>query len=183
MSLSKRVRFEVFKRDGFRCTYCGQNPPQVVLEVDHIIPRANGGKDEIGNLTTSCFDCNRGKSDNAVDSKIARNDMQNDLAMMKLKKEQLTQYYKFLEELTSEQWRAVDIIDRNYTTLTDGKYMLNERGRNNFFKLLRMYSLGSILQAMPIAYSKCRDSFPSGRGFRYMCGILRNWKRDGICQI
>jgi 5-methylcytosine-specific restriction endonuclease McrA len=33
----------------------------VVLEVDHVVPRAEGGSDDTMNLVTSCFDCNRGK--------------------------------------------------------------------------------------------------------------------------
>lgn len=61
MPLSKRKRFEIFKRDGFTCQYCGQRPPEVVLEVDHIEPRAHGGSDDELNLVTSCADCNRGK--------------------------------------------------------------------------------------------------------------------------
>ena len=60
--LSRRVRFEVFKRDGFRCSYCGQHPPDVLLEVDHIIPVCEGGEDVEDNLTTACFACNRGKA-------------------------------------------------------------------------------------------------------------------------
>lgn len=60
--LSKRVRFEVFKRDGFRCSYCGRHPPDVLLEVDHIIPVCEGGDDVDDNLTSACFDCNRGKA-------------------------------------------------------------------------------------------------------------------------
>ena len=60
-AIPKKVRFEVFKRDKFTCTYCGRKAPDVVLEVDHIIPVAEGGKNDIMNLTTSCRDCNRGK--------------------------------------------------------------------------------------------------------------------------
>jgi hypothetical protein len=60
--LSKRTRFEVFKRDGFRCMYCGQRPPEVVLVIDHIVPVVQGGTDEPTNLTTACYTCNAGKS-------------------------------------------------------------------------------------------------------------------------
>lgn len=67
MSLSVRVRFEVFKRDRFTCQYCGKTPPDVLLEVDHIIPKAAGGGDEITNLTTACWDCNHGKSDRLLE--------------------------------------------------------------------------------------------------------------------
>ena len=40
--LSKKIRFEVFKRDQFTCQYCGKQAPNVVLEVDHITPRKVG---------------------------------------------------------------------------------------------------------------------------------------------
>lgn len=60
--ISKRTRFEVFKRDGFRCTYCGNRPPDVVLVIDHVVPVAEGGSSESINLTTACYACNAGKS-------------------------------------------------------------------------------------------------------------------------
>jgi hypothetical protein len=63
MSVGKRTRFEVFKRDSFTCQYCGAKAPGVVLHVDHITPRASGGSDDILNLVTACAGCNGGKSD------------------------------------------------------------------------------------------------------------------------
>lgn len=62
MSVSARLRFEIFERDGFRCQYCGSSGQDVVLEVDHVRPISRGGGDEPDNLLTACFDCNRGKS-------------------------------------------------------------------------------------------------------------------------
>lgn len=62
MGVSKRLRFEVFKRDNFTCQYCGKQPPDVTLEADHIIPRCEGGPDTAENLTTACHACNRGKA-------------------------------------------------------------------------------------------------------------------------
>jgi hypothetical protein len=64
--LGKKLRFEVFKRDRFVCRYCGQTPPEVVLEIDHIIPLAAGGTNEVDNLVTACFPCNRGKGANGL---------------------------------------------------------------------------------------------------------------------
>jgi len=64
--LGKKVRFEVFKRDRFVCRYCGQTPPEVVLEIDHIIPLAANGTNEVDNLVTACFACNRGKGANGL---------------------------------------------------------------------------------------------------------------------
>ena len=45
-SLTKKVRFEVFKRDSFTCQYCGRTAPSVILEVDHIKPVCDGGQNE-----------------------------------------------------------------------------------------------------------------------------------------
>lgn len=46
--ISKKLRFEVFKRDGFRCAYCGKFPPAVILEVDHIEPIMEHLKKAVG---------------------------------------------------------------------------------------------------------------------------------------
>lgn len=61
-SIGQKKRFEVFQRDNHTCRYCGKKSLDgVQLEVDHIIPVASGGTDELSNLITACFDCNRGK--------------------------------------------------------------------------------------------------------------------------
>jgi hypothetical protein len=58
-----RMRFEVFRRDNFTCQYCGRTPQDgAKLIVDHVLAVANGGETRLDNLTTSCFECNAGKS-------------------------------------------------------------------------------------------------------------------------
>jgi hypothetical protein len=57
-SISLRLRFSVFLRDGFRCTACGKSPlthPGVELHCDHILPWSKGGKTNIDNLKTCVF--------------------------------------------------------------------------------------------------------------------------------
>lgn len=64
--ISKRRRAEVLFRDGSRCQMCGRNPERdvdVVLHVDHKVPLAWGGENEIDNLWTLCRECNEGKRD------------------------------------------------------------------------------------------------------------------------
>ncbi|OIP00735.1 MAG: hypothetical protein AUJ97_07710 [Bacteroidetes bacterium CG2_30_32_10] len=57
------IRWQVFKRDNWRCVACGQSADDnVILHIDHIIPRSKGGKDEINNYQTLCETCNIGKS-------------------------------------------------------------------------------------------------------------------------
>ena len=61
--ISTKLRFEIFKRDKFTCQYCGRRISDgIKLEFDHVIPIAEGGKDEYKNLITACNECNNGKS-------------------------------------------------------------------------------------------------------------------------
>jgi len=62
-TLSKKIRYLIMERDGFRCRICGRTAKETKLEVDHIIPVSKGGTDSLNNLWTLCIDCNRGKSD------------------------------------------------------------------------------------------------------------------------
>jgi hypothetical protein len=60
-----RMRFNVMKRDGFKCCCCGRSPsttPNLELHVDHVIPWSKGGESVIDNLQTLCMECNLGKS-------------------------------------------------------------------------------------------------------------------------
>lgn len=72
--ISKRTRFDVFKRDGFTCQYCGAQPPGVVLELDHVHPVSLGGDSGEINLTTSCNVCNSGKSNKLLGDRAVRPD-------------------------------------------------------------------------------------------------------------
>lgn len=62
MSVPMAVRFNVLRRDGFRCRYCGKSAPEgAILEIDHVVPRALGGTDDPTNLVACCGECNMGK--------------------------------------------------------------------------------------------------------------------------
>jgi 5-methylcytosine-specific restriction endonuclease McrA len=59
--IAASVRVSVLHRDGYKCVFCGRSAKQVQLEVDHIVPFSKGGSNDLSNLQTLCFDCNRGK--------------------------------------------------------------------------------------------------------------------------
>lgn len=64
--ISNTLRYQVLKRDNFKCCACGASPakdPSVELHIDHIIPWSKGGETTIENLQTLCSKCNLGKSD------------------------------------------------------------------------------------------------------------------------
>lgn len=70
MSVSKRLRFEVLRRDNHTCRYCGVAAPDVKLTVDHVIPVALGGLDDPSNLVAACGPCNSGKTSSSPDAPI-----------------------------------------------------------------------------------------------------------------
>ncbi|MFJ9101360.1 HNH endonuclease [Streptomyces sp. NPDC102405] len=70
MAVSKRLRYEILRRDSHTCRYCGASAPDVPLRVDHVTPVALGGTDEPSNLVTSCEPCNSGKSSATVDAAV-----------------------------------------------------------------------------------------------------------------
>ena len=100
--ISKRTRFEVFKRDQFTCQYCGRSAPDVVLHVDHILPVAEGGTNDMMNLVTSCQDCNLGKSAKMLSDDAAVVKQRNQMQELSEREEQIQmilEWRKGLQEL------------------------------------------------------------------------------------
>jgi 5-methylcytosine-specific restriction endonuclease McrA len=65
-------RERIFRRDGFRCVYCGAAAPDEQLTLDHVEPRVKGGDRSDGNLVTCCRLCNEAKGGEAAWSFLAR---------------------------------------------------------------------------------------------------------------
>lgn len=64
--VSDKLRYQVLKRDCFKCCACGASPAKdssVELHVDHIVPWSKGGETVLQNLQTLCSRCNLGKGD------------------------------------------------------------------------------------------------------------------------
>ncbi|HKD42576.1 MAG TPA: HNH endonuclease [Myxococcaceae bacterium] len=56
-----RVRFSrlnIYARDSDTCQYCGRKLARSELNLDHIIPRSQGGKTSWENVVCSCVPCN-----------------------------------------------------------------------------------------------------------------------------
>ena len=80
--IPRKLRHEVFKRDGYRCRECGASKDETSLEIDHILPVAKGGTNDIGNLQTLCRECNRMKHTDEwvggeTDLEVAQNELKN----------------------------------------------------------------------------------------------------------
>ncbi|MCI6003816.1 MAG: HNH endonuclease [Allisonella histaminiformans] len=62
--MTSKLRQHIKERDGFTCKICGasiQQEPNLLLEIDHIIPISKGGMTTEENLQTLCWRCNRSK--------------------------------------------------------------------------------------------------------------------------
>ena len=148
--LSKKVRFEVFKRDHFTCQYCGRMAPDVILEIDHIKPVAEGGTNDMINLITSCRDCNRGKGKRKLSDKSELKKQQDELEKLATIREQTEMMMKWKYELMDVLENQVDCIDRYIGENTI--WSLSDYGRSCIKKLIRQFSFQEAYQAVEIAF-------------------------------
>lgn len=64
--IRKEKRLAIYIRDGFQCAYCGRDLKSAAPEevnLDHLLPRSAGGKNEATNLITACRSCNASRQD------------------------------------------------------------------------------------------------------------------------
>lgn len=169
MAVSRRLRFEVLRRDNYACRYCGATAPEAALTVDHVVPVTLGGSDEPSNLVAACVACNAGKSSIAPDASIVENVSEDAIRWAKAMEE--------ARRLQSVQWEAV-----NHAIQTVEEWWCDwekdfgheiprpsdwQRSISRFVEL--RLELGRIIDAVDSAMRKPRV-IPSQR-WRYFCGI------------
>lgn len=172
-TLSKKIRFEVFKRDGFKCQYCGANPPNIILEVDHIKPVSKGGSNELDNLITSCFNCNRGKSDNLIED--APETIKDKHKVLEEKKLQLDEYYKLIKSIDRKIQREVEKVDDIYSDWFRGWSLTDKFKQATVKKFIETLDSITVQDAMHVACSKINDR---DQAISYFCGICWNKIRE-----
>lgn len=172
-SLSKKTRFEVFKRDGFVCQYCGATPPSVILHVDHIHPVAEGGENDMDNLITACSSCNLGKSANLL-TNIPKS-LKDKTAEVAEREEQLKGYNAILmakaERLENEAWEVIHVLENS-----DKVESFDRKNFMSIKKFLEKLPLADVLRAAEITSSKWR--YIGDAAFRYFCGICWSMIRE-----
>lgn len=164
--IKKSVRFEVFKRDSFKCQYCGKAAPEVVLHVDHIKPVADGGGNDIMNLITACADCNLGKGARRLDDTSAVQKQRSQLEELQERREQLDMLIQWRDELDDMKDRVLDLFSERYSDKL--KYDLTEAGMKIARQIIREYGITLALEAIDIASEK--TSFEGSR-ISYVRGI------------
>lgn len=167
--LSKRVRFEVFKRDGFVCQYCGAHPPHVLLHADHIVPVAEGGGNEETNLITACQPCNQGKSD--VPLSVVPKSLGEKAAEIEEREAQIAGYRDVIRaresRIDDDAWEVAE-------TLIPG--CRKDGLRKDWFRSIKMFNdrmdMFEVKKSAEAAYARQRGEYAR---FKYFCGIC--WKK------
>lgn len=166
-SISKKLRFDVFKRDAFRCQYCGRTPPNITLELDHFIPVAEGGTNDIDNLLTSCFDCNRGKSSNLIEQIPPTIKTRQEL--LKEQESQSREYNRWLKQKRKRQENDVDSVEDIFSRYHAECF--TERFRSSVKTFIGELSLEEVQDAMEKA-AAYKDT--PEHACKYFCGICWN---------
>lgn len=172
--VGKRARFEVFKRDAFTCQYCGAQPPDVVLVVDHIHPVAKGGDNDPGNLVTACEPCNQGKADRTLGDAIVRPDA--DVMYLQTQQEigELRRYKAALE-------RREELTDR-VVAMLQGVWVADagtdwHPADHILRSMLNRYGPFTVEEALRDVAAKVSGGYLSAHGdewVRYLHGVARN---------
>jgi len=149
-ALTKKVRFEVFKRDSFTCQYCGAEAPKAVLHVDHVLPVKEGGDNEITNLVTACADCNMGKGARKLndDSALARQKQQmNELNERREQIELLQQWRVGMADLHAQEVeQACDHMESMIAP-----FALSAESRRKIGRVVKKHGLRKTLDGMDAA--------------------------------
>lgn len=166
--ISKKLRFEVFKRDKFTCQYCGAQAPEVVLEVDHIVPISQGGTNDIMNLVTSCFDCNRGKGKKILsdDSTVKKAKRQAD--MMQERKEQVEMIAEWQQEMLNVSETELDTLE-DLIQIYYPERELSDHGRAKYRRLIKRFSYLTVYNALETALTKYSDLELAGEKVGGIC--------------
>lgn len=182
MPVSKRLRYEVLRRDNHACRYCGRTAPEVKLTIDHVVPVALGGSDEPSNLVTACQECNSGKSSATPDQPLVEDVSQDALRWSSAISDAANALLAARERTAATRQPFVDAWNdwtyQGWTTGAGGK---------------RTY--GPVTEPLPVAWEQkvdsilasglpmellieCVDITMSRKGvkdrFSYMCGVAWN---------
>lgn len=152
--ISKKIRFEVLKRDNFTCQYCGKQAPEVVLEIDHITPVVKGGGNDLFNLITSCFECNRGKGKRKLKDKTTIQKQKTELNNLNAKREQLEMLKKWRDEVVNVDNDVIKFFEETIKKACDNSYGLSEHGIKSLKSYIKRFEHKELLEVINISFEQ-----------------------------
>lgn len=172
-SLSPRTRFEVFKRDDYTCRYCGRKSPEVVLEIDHIVPVCEGGSNDVINLATSCWECNSGKAGVPL-SEVMTGEDPHDRAILLLEKQrQLREYDQVLAQNLAYREQCAENLQSWWCDRT-GTATIPWPHFQWLVNTLQSVPSTAVQEAMSLAIARRATN-----DWRYVMVVVRNWRDEG----
>lgn len=169
MTVSKRVRYEVLRRDDFTCRYCHSKDKP--LQVDHVIPIALGGKDTPDNLVAACRDCNVGKSSVQPDEKSVSDVSEEQLSLAKALKQMLGRKSASIEEQSRFDREFIDYWYQSAEQQGDKYAHPDDNWRSS---LAKWHDIGIpqelVFHAVDLAFDK--KAISQSSKYRYMCGVV-----------
>lgn len=160
MAISRTLRFQILRRDGNRCHYCGATAKEAKLTVDHVTAVALGGTDTPDNLVTACEPCNGGKSATPADAALVA-------GVQERQQEFQAAITGAVDQERQQRWFAEAFLDA--WNAADGGEL--PPGWKRTIDTYRQSGLTSDMWAeiVDIALNKPNIEDP----FRYCCGIAR----------
>ena len=176
-TISKKTRFEVFKRDSFTCQYCGLSAPGVILEIDHLEPVSKGGTNDMFNLITACFDCNRGKGKRKISENDTLKKQKEQLKEINLRREQLKMMLEWKNELDKFDNEQLQLVTDKFEELSEIK--INDFAKNQLKKWIKSFGVVEILDCLEISFSQYyRSDEDIEKVFAYIPKIASMRKRQ-----
>lgn len=180
MAVTKRVRFEVLRRDNYTCRYCHATDKK--LTIDHVIPQALGGSDNPNNLVACCMDCNSGKTSINPDEPLVA-----DVSAQALSFRRILEHAKGLVSISIENeqdyldyvfecWQeCTEIDDEHYIALPDS-WMGSAR---------YWYSIDVPMDYLRYAFTIAKEKadakrIPRRNAFAYASGIIGNKMHEAM---
>jgi len=169
MAVSKRLRFEILRRDNHTCQYCGEKAPNVTLHVDHVVPVSLGGTDKPDNLVAACKDCNLGKTSLPADAPLVA-------SVGKLAAAYAVDVAERMDNIRKSILREkvyADCFEEMWELWDDPRRPLPNDYRTALYRWCRMgVPLELVLQAISIAMDKENLRYGPAPEFAYMAGVV-----------
>ena len=134
----------VFRRDGFRCSKCGEMPPKVLLYTECKNHPNNGGKAEYDNLVTVCQNCRRKK-----DSKVEG--IPEDA--LSLQRQQFLMLMRW-EQAVSDNKNDFALKIVQYINDKIRPLQLNKNGKTTISNVLKNNSVVTVVECINDAFDK-----------------------------
>lgn len=178
--ISKRLRFEILRRDNHACRYCGTAAPDAKLVIDHVIPDVLGGRTGPDNLVAACESCNSGKSSASPDAPIV-----DDVAEGALRWAQAMKYAAQLKEKELQEQHSLDqgfLEIWNRWKLAAGTpheaYLPLPDEWDDAIRRLRVAGMTERLFTEAVDIAMKATKVPPDSTFRYFCGVAWNMVTD-----